>query len=175
MVGQYLTEGSLISVQGAEDLDSMLVNLDHAEPEYANHFLFTANIDEERVPGAHRARAQLVEAPVHNRYMLNLEVANSELRRRNNELARKMIGGAAGAEARAGSAAPAFVVSFENRIVALEAMLEAMAERQRAEIGQRDDMILAQRRELLEIRQQLLTPPVATPTVRERIRHRLRG
>jgi hypothetical protein len=36
-------------------------------------------------------------------------------------------------------------------------------------------MILAQRRELLEIRQQLLTPPVATPTVRERIRHRLRG
>lgn len=177
MVGQYLTEGSLISPQGAEDLVSRLVNLEQAEPEYANHFLLTANIDEGRVMGVHRARCQVVEAPVHNRYMRNLEVANSELRRRNSELARKMLGGVAGATARAGSAAPSFVNGLNNRIEELSGRieeLEAINQDQAGDIAYRDEMILAQRHELLQMRQELLAPP-SSLTMLDRIRRRLGG
>jgi 2-polyprenyl-3-methyl-5-hydroxy-6-metoxy-1,4-benzoquinol methylase len=170
MVGQYLTEGSLISPRGAGDLDSSLINLEQAEPEYANHFLITANIDDERVLCLHRARGQLVEAPVHNRYMRNLEVANSELRRRNSELARKMLGGAAGAAARAGSAAPSFVNGLNNRIQKLEKLSEAQA----GDIAYRNEMILAQRHELLQLRQQLMSPREPAPSFMERATSSLR-
>jgi SAM-dependent methyltransferase len=169
IVGQYLTEGSLISPEGAEDFDSKLVNLEQAEPEYANHFLLIANIDDGRMLQSHRARGLVIEAPVHNRYMRNLEVANSELRRRNNELARKMLGGAAGAASRAGSAAPSFVNGLNNRIRELEAINHEQA----ADIAHRDEMILAQRHELLQLRQELLAPPPAPLTMLDRVKKRL--
>ncbi|MFZ1155634.1 MAG: hypothetical protein WAN93_12095, partial [Solirubrobacteraceae bacterium] len=169
-VGQYLTEGSLISPHGAEGLDSSLINIEQAEPEYANHFLIIANIDGERVLGVHRARGQLVEAPVHNRYMRNLEVANSELRRRNSELARKMLGGAAGVTARAGSAAPSFVNGLNSRIEKLETINDAQA----GDIAYRDEMILEQRHELLQLRQQLMSPHEPAPSLMERATKSLR-
>jgi cyclopropane fatty-acyl-phospholipid synthase-like methyltransferase len=167
MVGQYLTEGSLISPQEGENLSSRLVNLEQAEPEYANHFLFTVNIDREHVVGVHRARCQLMEAPVHNRYMRNLEVANSELRRRNSELARKMLGGEEGGMARAGSAAPSFINKLNSRIESLSLQieeLEAINQNHVEDLAYRDEMILAQRHELLQLRQQLLAPVEPTPT-----------
>ncbi|HEX4837186.1 MAG TPA: class I SAM-dependent methyltransferase [Solirubrobacteraceae bacterium] len=177
MVNQYLTEGSLIGPQGAEDLRSGLINLEHAEPEYANHFILTSNIDEKHVLGTYRVRSQLVEAPVHNRYMRNLEVANSELRRRNNELARKMLGGAAGTFARAGSAAPSFVIGLNDRIEELStriAELETINQNQAGDIAYRDEMILAQRHELLQLRQQLLALREPELNVLDRVRRSLR-
>jgi 2-polyprenyl-3-methyl-5-hydroxy-6-metoxy-1,4-benzoquinol methylase len=180
MVGQFLTEGSLIGPAGAEELDGRLVHLEQAEPEYANHFLITANAGEEEVLGAQRSRAQLVEAPVHNRYMRNLEVANAELRRRNNELARKMMMPGAGAFARAGSAAPSHLVRLNGKIDELTARigeLEALSDGQAGDIAFREEMILAQRHELLKLRQAQLSLPVSqrTPGVVERLRQLLRS
>jgi hypothetical protein len=43
------------------------------------------------------------------------------------------------------------------------------------EIAQRDDMILAQRRELLQLRQELVVRPPLAPRAGERIRRRLRA
>jgi 2-polyprenyl-3-methyl-5-hydroxy-6-metoxy-1,4-benzoquinol methylase len=173
MVGQFLTEGSLISPAGADELDGKLVHLEQAEPEYANHFLVTANVGEDQLMSAQRSRAQLVEAPVHNRYMRNLEVANAELRRRNNELARKMMRPGAAAFARAGSAAPSHLVRLNGKIDELNARvgeLEALGDGQA-------EMILAQRLELLQLRQALIAPSTAQPPpgVLARVRRRLRG
>jgi hypothetical protein len=169
MLGQHLTEGSLIRADKGSGLDSRLVNLEHAEQEYANHFLLIANFDEGHVLAAHRSRAQLVEAPVHNRYMRNLEVANTELRRRNNELARKMLRGAVDGSARAGSAGSSLLLGFKTHI----AELEEIVQRQASDIGHRDEMILAQRHELLQMRQNTLAPapPLSVP---RRVKRRLR-
>jgi 2-polyprenyl-3-methyl-5-hydroxy-6-metoxy-1,4-benzoquinol methylase len=172
MLYQYLAEGSLICADDARELEAQLLRVDQAEPEYANHFLVIANLQPDRVTALHHGRLQLSHAPVYNRYMRNLEVGNHELRRRNNELARKLLGQAQMSTTKAGSAAAAFVVSANERIDELEATIaaaEAEITRQAGEIANRDDMILAQRRELLQLRQELvaqsaassgLTPPV---------------
>jgi SAM-dependent methyltransferase len=180
MVGQYLTEGSLISPPGVESLNSRLINLEQAEPEYANHFLLMSNVDEKLVIGGQRARGQLAEAPVHNRYMRNLEIANGELRRRNNELARKMLKGKAIEVARAGSAAPSFVNGLNDRISDLKmrgARLEEIIQNQAGDIAYRDEMILAQRHELLEVRQLLIAPreePERESAILDRVRSGIR-
>ena len=184
MVGQYLTEGSLISPWDAKSLNSRLINLEQAEPEYANHFLVVSNIEEKFVLGDQRTRGQLAEAPVHNRYMRNLETANTELRRRNNELARKMLKGKAIEVARAGSAAPSFVKRLNDRIADLTVRNTQLAEiiqNQAGDMAYRDEMILAQRHELLQVRQQLIVsrnePAPKSPIlgrVRSRVRHLVR-
>ncbi len=180
MVGQYLTEGSLISPQDAKSLDSRLINLEQAEPEYANHFLLMSNVDEKSVLDDQRARGQLAEAPVHNRYMRNLETANTELRRRNNELARKMLRGKALEMARAGSAAPSFINGLNDRIADLNVrntQLEEIIQDQAGDIAYRDEMILAQRHELLQVRQQMIAarnePERESPAF-DRVRSRVR-
>jgi 2-polyprenyl-3-methyl-5-hydroxy-6-metoxy-1,4-benzoquinol methylase len=164
MIGQYLTEGSAIVVAGADGVDSRLVNLEQAEPEYANHFLLVVNVDEERITAANRARTQLMDAPVHNRYMRSLEVANQELLRRNNELARRALAHGV-VSARAGSAAPSFVAKLNGRIEELELRvqeLETQNARHEGDIAFREEMILAQRRELLEARKAALTAAVSS-------------
>jgi SAM-dependent methyltransferase len=114
MLFQYLAEGSVILAEsGAEDLDARLVNLDYGGPEFANHYLVAVGFDPDAVNAAHRARAQLTVAPVYNRYMRILERANVELRRRNAQLARGLIG-------RADSGAASFVSRLEQRVTELE-------------------------------------------------------
>jgi 2-polyprenyl-3-methyl-5-hydroxy-6-metoxy-1,4-benzoquinol methylase len=187
---QYLLEGSLIRNGGSEKPASRLINQDRAERRYANHFLLLVNGDEKRLAAAVRGLRGFVEAPVHNRYMRSLEVANRQLGRRNSELARKMMREGAITIARAGSAVPAYVNALERRI----AEFESQTERMEAEIGDRDDqiaqrdgeiahrdreiahredMILAQRRELLELRQELVRRSTVAPSVGERLRRRL--
>lgn len=113
MLFQYLAEGSVILADSADDLDARLINLDYGGPEFANHYLVAVGFDPEAVNAAHRARAQLTVAPVYNRYMRILERANVELRRRNAQLARGLIG-------RADSAAASFVSRLEQRVAELE-------------------------------------------------------
>jgi SAM-dependent methyltransferase len=170
MLQQYLAEGSLICSQRCDELDAKLLHLERVEPEYANYFLAIVNVDEARVARAHGSRLLLLEAPAHNRYMRNLELANRELRRRNNELARKMFNHPGLEPAKGGSAASAFVASSVRELeAAVERKVEEIAARDRdlaardrdlaardRDLAQRDDMILAQRRELLRLRQQVV-------------------
>jgi 2-polyprenyl-3-methyl-5-hydroxy-6-metoxy-1,4-benzoquinol methylase len=167
MVNQYLTEGSLICAeQATDDLDAALESLEQAESEYANHFILVTNLDPDL--GARlTARAQILEAPTHNRYMRSLEKGNRELLRRNNELARKMMGGRSPSKSKVDSAAVAFVVALEDRIAALE-----------MELAPREELILAQRHEILELRQQLMiasAAPVVQPGLLKRIKRRGRS
>lgn len=113
LLHQHLAEGSVVLIDGADDLDARLVHLDHGEPEFANHFIIVVGFDPDVVRAAHRARAQLMLAPVYNRYMKSLERANTALRRRNAQLARGLIG-------RADSGAASFVSRLEQRVVELE-------------------------------------------------------
>lgn len=118
MLFQHLAEGSVVLAEGADELDARIVHLDHGEPEFANHFIVAVGFDPDAVRVAHRARAQLVLAPVYNRYMRTLEQANAQLWRRNAQLARGLIG-------RADSGAASFVSRLERRVEELEAQLEA--------------------------------------------------
>jgi 2-polyprenyl-3-methyl-5-hydroxy-6-metoxy-1,4-benzoquinol methylase len=173
IVGQYFTEGSLMCIEeGTDDLDVTLENREQAEIEYANHFILVTNLDHDRAVRV-TARAQIAQAPTHNRYVRSLESGNRELLRRNNELARKMLSGRAPATSRADSAAVAFVTALRDRIATVEAEL---AQRQ-AELAQREELILAQRREILEIRQQVLAVaiPVDRPGFLTRIKQRLQA
>jgi len=115
---QHLAEGSVVLARGSDELDARLVHLDYGEPEFANHFIIVVGFDAAAVQAVHRARTQLVLAPVYNRYMKILEGANVQLRRRNAQLARGLIG-------RADSGAASFVSRLEQRVKELEAELEA--------------------------------------------------
>ncbi len=165
MLWQYLTEGSVIyATRDGELPPSKVRYLDDDEPEYANHFILVVNVDPHRVDLAQSGSSMFVEAPIHNRYVRGLEVANQELRRRNSELARKIIGTWPAGVAKTGSAAPSFIKSLERRIADLE---EAIAISTQAEvrledqIAKRDDLIIAQRSEVLQLRQKIVVQTVA--------------
>jgi 2-polyprenyl-3-methyl-5-hydroxy-6-metoxy-1,4-benzoquinol methylase len=117
---QHLAEGSVVLAEGAEELESRLVHADQGEPEFANHFIVAVGFDPDAVREAQRVRAQLIVAPVYNRYMRSLELANTQLRRRNAQLARGLIG-------RADSGAASFVSGLEQRVAELEVELAATA------------------------------------------------
>jgi 2-polyprenyl-3-methyl-5-hydroxy-6-metoxy-1,4-benzoquinol methylase len=132
IVHQYLAEGSLIAVDDAGDVDARLYGLERAEPPYANHYLLVAGIDRERLEGAHRARMQVALAPTYNRYMRSLERANTELRRRNNQLTRGLLG-------KADSAAPSYIKRTE-------AQLAELAQRRQDIVEMQGELDLRQRR-----------------------------
>jgi SAM-dependent methyltransferase len=117
---QHLAEGSVVLADGAGELESRLVHSDQGEPEWANHFIVVVGFDAEAVGRAQRVRAQLIVAPVYNRFMRSLELANTALRRRNAQLARGLLG-------RADSGAASFVSKLEQRVVELELELAATA------------------------------------------------
>jgi SAM-dependent methyltransferase len=116
IVHQYLAEGSVIILDAAAELDARLHGVERAEPQYANHFILVCGVPPETLAGVHRGRMQLAMAPNYNRFMHDLERANVQLRRRNNQLARGLLG-------KAGSAAPSYVHKAEQRIAELEAQL----------------------------------------------------
>jgi SAM-dependent methyltransferase len=122
MLFQHLAEGSVVLAEGADELDARIVHLDHGEPEFANHYIVAVGFDPEAVRVVHRARMQLMVAPVYNRYMKILEQANTQLWRRNAQLARGLLG-------RADSGAASFVSRLEQRVTELEAELAASTQR----------------------------------------------
>lgn len=86
---QHLTEGSLIRSNPAQIFDSRMVLEDRGEIEYANHFIVCVNLAADAVQST---RTILVAAPMHNRYLRNLELANAELWHTNAQLARTRLG-----------------------------------------------------------------------------------
>ena len=109
---QFLAEGSLIRRHDASETAGRLVATERGEPEYANHFIACINLSEalEQLPDW--ARMHLEAAPLHNRYVRNLEDANRELRRTNVRLGQEWLG-------KADSAAATIVarLELENRAV----------------------------------------------------------
>lgn len=138
---QYLAEGSVIAGDVGGGCEAVLEHLERAETEYANHYLILVNVESDEIE-MYQSRMQMSHAPVHNRYVRNLEHAYVALNDRNNELARKMLrSGARGA--RTGSGAAAFVAGFERQVATLQ-----------AEIADQDATIFALRREIRELRRQ---------------------
>jgi len=120
VVHQFLAEGSVIVVDRGTELEARLHGVERAEPEHANHFILVSGIADEVLGEAHRGRMLLAMAPNYNRYMQDLERANAQLRRRNNELARGLLG-------KGGSAAPSYIRKAEARIAELEGRLADQA------------------------------------------------
>ena len=89
---QYIAEGSVIQREGAEGLEADLVLREHAEPEYANHFIACVNFGSSRALADASARLHVAVAANHNRSMLGLARANEELHRINVRLARARLG-----------------------------------------------------------------------------------
>jgi 2-polyprenyl-3-methyl-5-hydroxy-6-metoxy-1,4-benzoquinol methylase len=170
MLYQHLLEGSLICCEARAGHRSQLVNGERAEPEFANHFIIVVNVDEQRLAQAQSSETLLVEAPVHYRYMRDLERANLQLRLRNNELTRKMLANGAIGTARAGSAAASFVASLQKRVDELEGEIQAQQRDAVDAIAQRDEMILAQRRDLLRLRQDLVSKDESAPRPSTRLK-----
>jgi SAM-dependent methyltransferase len=120
---QFLAEGSLIRGTEEGERSGRLVVTERGEPEYANHFIACINLGEELAGRPDWAQMQLEAAPVHNRYMLNLERANTELRRANARLARGFLG-------IADSAAAALIAKIERTERELAAANERLRERE---------------------------------------------
>jgi len=133
IVHQYLAEGSLIVLEAAGDLDARLLGLERAEPPYANHYILLTGVCAERAQEAHRSRMEVAIAPNHNRYMKSIEQANTELRRRNSQMLRNLLG-------KAGSAAPSYVKQTEARIAELTQRLGEIDEL-RVQVADRDRRI----------------------------------
>ncbi len=89
---QYLAEGSLITptARPAESANVVLGN--HAEKEWANHYIACVNLADELSAAQSSADMQFVLAPAYNRHLQNLERANRELWRENARMARAHIG-----------------------------------------------------------------------------------
>jgi capsule polysaccharide export protein KpsE/RkpR len=130
-----------------------VVTGERGEPEYANHFIVCVNLEEAAPELAPWGEARLELAPAHNRYMLNLERANAELRRANARLARARLG-------KADSAAASLLGKLEAEKEELEARLSGIDPRDpegpaRAErralitrVEELHEQLLAQDREL---------------------------
>lgn len=156
IVHQYHAEGSLIVIDEADDLDARLHGLERAEPPYANHFLLVAGIDGERLAGVHRGRMQLALAPAYNRYMKSLERANNDLRRRNNQLARGLLG-------KGDSAAPSYIRRTEGALVEV-VRLRVDVENLQGELELRQRRIARLEEQLADARASAVrTPPPREP------------
>lgn len=121
LLGQYLTEGSLIRDvrQAIPDDASARVIEDGDDGTWANHWLLVANPEADA--SASTLRFSLASRPTDNGYMRALEQANAELYRTNNRLARAHLG--------VHDAAAAVMVRRVEEALARAAAAEAETER----------------------------------------------
>jgi O-antigen biosynthesis protein len=93
MLYQVFAEGSMILADGVDGdaFRGRAAALEYAEPEYANDFIAVIGFGPDAIREV-TAQLNLVATPSHNRYMLELERANAELRRTNRQLARGIYG-----------------------------------------------------------------------------------
>jgi SAM-dependent methyltransferase len=73
---QYAAEGSLIRAARPGGVEGRFVLTEHGEPEYCNHFIAVVNFGR---PDVETARMGLEVAPVHRRYLLELERRNRKI------------------------------------------------------------------------------------------------
>ena len=148
---QFLAEGSLIRGRDASEEGGRIIATERGEPEYANHFIACVNFGESDVVNE-SARMHLEVAPVHNRYVRNLERANEELRRINAQLARKRLG-------KADSAAASLLAKLDRQAAQLEAARQELQKMRDAHDPERHAS--AERRALInrveELHEQVLT------------------
>ncbi|ADB53863.1 class I SAM-dependent methyltransferase [Conexibacter woesei] len=118
MLTQYLAEGSLLCKADSDrsEVDGHVVLGDRNEPEYANHYVVCVGVDADEVDAVMEVEA----APVANRYMRNLERANSSLRITNQRLAQHRLG-------RSDSGAGALVAKYEAATARLRQLEEEQA------------------------------------------------
>jgi SAM-dependent methyltransferase len=115
---QFNAEGSLIRSVAGGELEGRVTLADRAEIDYCNHILAIVNADRALASLAESTRMRLNVAPVHNRYMLDLERENRMLWRANQRLARNTGEAADSAAASAlyrrhGGGAPELPASLE--------------------------------------------------------------
>lgn len=127
---QFLAEGSIVRGEDADDSAGRLVAVERGEPEYANHFLVCINFGDSEALRQATSRMHVEAAPLHNRYVLNLERANAELRRTNARLTRRRLG-------TADSAAASLLAQLETARAELERVLQERREREEAEAERR--------------------------------------
>lgn len=139
MMTQHMVEGGIITVPGDEEVEVRIANLERAEPEYANHFMFVANCPQEELARSD-VRTFLSAAPVHNGYMRGLEIANQELRRINARLSRTLLG-------KTGAAAAKRTSKVNERVKHLKWVVDGLEGRVRDE-RERGDQEYERRREL---------------------------
>jgi 2-polyprenyl-3-methyl-5-hydroxy-6-metoxy-1,4-benzoquinol methylase len=130
---QFHAEGSLIVSSPVElaggRVDAELRLGEHAEAEYANHFLAVVGWEAEELAAA-LARLRLAVAPAYNRYVRAIELSNRRLWRENARLARERIG-----SARSGAASlVAKVAELEARVRELESEREEVERSLREEL-----------------------------------------
>ena len=89
---QFLAEGSLLRGDEPGEVAGRFVLSERGEPEYANHFIASANFGSAPAAAGGRARMSLAVAPHYNRHVRNLERAYEDLRMTNARLARERIG-----------------------------------------------------------------------------------
>jgi SAM-dependent methyltransferase len=89
---QYVAEGSLIQGEDPIGLKAELVLHEHAEREYANHFLACVNFGSNEAFADASSRIDVAVAPNLNRMMLSLALALQEQHRINVRLARDRLG-----------------------------------------------------------------------------------
>lgn len=87
---QHLAEGSVLTGAG-EGLTGRVGAPEYAEPEYANNYIAVIGFGDGAV-GEATAQLNLVTTPSHNRYMLELQAANEELRAANRRLSQAWLG-----------------------------------------------------------------------------------
>jgi SAM-dependent methyltransferase len=148
---QFLAEGSLIQGASPGALDAERVLDERAEPEYANHFILCANLDDRLDSSFPPGRMQLAAAPFYNRYMIGLDRGNRELWRENARLARERLG-----KSDAAAATALFRLQRELRTRA-----ERAEERNLSLEAEVED--LRQRVRLLEASTHAVEPAPATP------------
>jgi SAM-dependent methyltransferase len=96
---QYIADGSVIQGEDPDGLEAELVLREHAEREYANHFIACVNFGSSRFLADASARLDVAVAASCNHSMLGLVLANEELHRINARLARNRLGAADSAAA----------------------------------------------------------------------------
>jgi SAM-dependent methyltransferase len=116
---QYIAEGSVLQGEGPEGVEAELVLREHAEPEYANHFIACVNFGSTPSLADASARLHVAVAANHNRSMLGLAVANRELHRINVRLTRDRLGVA-------DSAAAALMQKFKESDAVAEEVRRAL-------------------------------------------------
>jgi SAM-dependent methyltransferase len=138
-LAQNIAEGSVIAEPDGEVQTNSAVMQwpERIEPEYANHFLGSANLKPDTVRAALSGRLGIAYAPTYNRHILNIERANAELWRTNARLARSTL-------MRSGSAAAAHSRrqerEFDQRAAEIAA-LKARIEHLEREASERDKVL----------------------------------
>ena len=175
LLHQHIAEGSIICGSGRE-FAGRVEALDRAEPEYANTLMAAVGFDAELVASA-TAHLNVVVTPNHNRYMVELEAANTELRATNLRLTRDWMGksDAAAASVLARHARERRAVERENEELRNQLRARAVELERAVESARANDLLYQRERAWRDapryhavdaVRDRILALPLLAPALR---------